>query len=101
MSGIQTSEIWGVDLAAATASLQTIELRTPRVCSADRARAAGFSDPSVRDEWLATHIALRLLIEHAAGAQWRGATFTERNVASPNSMVRHSRSVCRMRPGWR
>ncbi len=84
MSGIQTSEIWGVDLAAATAPLQTIEQRTPRLCSADRARAAGFSDASVRDEWLATHTALRLLIERAAGVRWRGATFYRAERGKPH-----------------
>jgi len=84
VSGIQTSEIWGVDLAAATAALQTIEQRTPRLCRADRARASGLSDPTVRDEWLATHIALRLLIERAAGAQWRGATFTRSERGKPH-----------------
>jgi 4'-phosphopantetheinyl transferase len=84
VSGIQTSEIWGVDLAAAKSALQTIEQRTPRLCPADRARALSLSDPNVRDEWLATHIALRLLIERAAGAQWRGATFTRAERGKPH-----------------
>ena len=84
MSGLQTPEIWGVDLAAATAALQLIEERTPRLCPADRARAAGFSDPAVREEWLATHIALRILIEHAAGAEWRGATFARSERGKPH-----------------
>jgi phosphopantetheinyl transferase len=53
-----------------------MERHTPRVSNADRARATAFSDPVIRDEWLATHIALRVLIERAAGPQWRGATFT-------------------------
>jgi 4'-phosphopantetheinyl transferase len=83
VSGLQTPEIWGVDLAAATAGLQLIEERTPRLCPADRARAAGFSDPAVREEWLATHIALRILIEHAAGAEWRGATFARSERGKP------------------
>jgi 4'-phosphopantetheinyl transferase len=75
VSGIQTAELWCVDLGAAAPALHAIEQRTPRLCSADRTRAASFSDARVRDEWLATHIALRLLIERAAGAQWRGVTF--------------------------
>ena len=75
MSGIETAELWCVDLSAAAPALHAIEQRTPRLCPADRTRAASFSDARVRDEWLATHIALRLLIERAAGAQWRGATF--------------------------
>ncbi|MDP1910038.1 MAG: phosphopantetheinyl transferase [Hyphomicrobium sp.] len=75
MSGIETAELWCVDLGAAAPALHAIEQRTPRLCPADRSRAASFSDARVRDEWLATHIALRLLIERAAGARWRGATF--------------------------
>ena len=75
MRGIENPELWCVDLSAAAPALHTIEQRTPRLCPADRTRAASFSDARVRDEWLATHIALRLLIERAAGAQWRGATF--------------------------
>ncbi|MBC7832965.1 MAG: hypothetical protein H7Y62_13215, partial [Hyphomicrobium sp.] len=69
MSGIHTPELWSVYLAAAGASLETLEERTPRLSPADRARAADLSDPTVRAEWVATHIALRLLIERAAGAQ--------------------------------
>ncbi len=75
MSGIETAELWCVDLGAATPALRAIEQRAPRLCPADRTRAASFSDAGVRNEWLATHIALRLLIERAAGAHWRGVTF--------------------------
>jgi 4'-phosphopantetheinyl transferase len=75
VSGIETAELWCVDLGAAAPALHAIEQRTPRLCPADRTRAASFSDAHVREEWLATHIALRLLIERAAGAGWRGATF--------------------------
>ncbi len=75
MSGIESAELWCVDLGAAAPALHAIEQDTPRLCPADRTRAASFSDARVRDEWLATHIALRLLIERAAGAQWREVTF--------------------------
>ena len=71
VSGIETPELWCVDLGAAGPALHTLEERTPRLSPADRARAADLSDPIVRAEWLATHIALRLLIERAAGTQWR------------------------------
>jgi 4'-phosphopantetheinyl transferase len=75
VSGIETAELWCVDLSAAVPALHVIEQRTPRLCPADRTRAASFSGARARDEWLATHIALRLLIERAAGARWRGVTF--------------------------
>ena len=83
MSGIETAELWCVDLSAATPALYAIERRTPRLCPADRTRAASFSDARVREEWLATYIALRLLIERAAGAQWRGATFNRATRGKP------------------
>ena len=84
MTGIETPELWCVDLRAAGPALHTLEERTPRLSPADRARAADLSDPTVRAEWVATHIALRLLIERAAGAQWRGATFARSERGKPH-----------------
>ena len=75
MTGIETPEVWCVDLGAAGPVLHALEKRTPRLSPADRARASDFSEKTASAEWMATHIALRLLIERAAGAQWRGATF--------------------------
>ena len=84
MTGIETPELWCVDLAAAGAALHTLEERTPRLSAADRARAADLSDLTVRAEWVATHIALRLLIERAAGTQWRRATFVRSERGKPH-----------------
>jgi phosphopantetheinyl transferase len=84
VSGIQTPELWCVDLGAAGPALHALEKRTPRLSSADRARACDVSDPIARGEWVATHIALRLLIERAAGRQWRGATFTRSERGKPH-----------------
>ena len=84
MSGIETPEIWCVDLGAAGAALHALEERTPRLSPADRARAADLADPAVRAEWVATHIALRLLLERAAGTQWRGATLTRSARGKPH-----------------
>ncbi len=85
VSGIQTPELWCVDLGAAGPALHTLEERTPRLSPADRVRALPtFSDPIVRAEWLATHIALRLLIERAAGTQWRRAAFTRSERGKPH-----------------
>ena len=69
-------EIWSIDLSAAAPALLEIESQTPRLADDQIARAESLSDRTTRDEWLATHIALRLLIERACGAQWRGVAFT-------------------------
>ena len=65
-------ELWCVDLQAAASALDAIERQTPRLAPSDRDRAAAFTDKSVAAERLATYIALRILIERAAGIQWRG-----------------------------
>jgi 4'-phosphopantetheinyl transferase len=83
-SGTHASQLWCVDLGAVGPALRAMEQRTPRLCAADRQRADAFSDRVVRDEWLATHIALRLLIERAAGPQWRGATFARSDRGKPH-----------------
>jgi 4'-phosphopantetheinyl transferase len=73
---LQAPELWCVDLTAAAPALNAIEQRIPRLSADDRARATQFSDARVRDDWLATHIALRVLIERAVGPEWRAAAFT-------------------------
>jgi len=84
VTGIETPELWCADLDAAGPALLTLEERTPRLSLADRARAAVFSEKTARAEWIATHVALRLLIERAAGAQWRGATFARSERGKPH-----------------
>jgi 4'-phosphopantetheinyl transferase len=84
VNGTQTTELWCVDLAAGAPALHAIEHRTPRLSSADHARATAFSDTGVRAEWLATHIALRLLIERAAGPQWRRVPFDRSERGKPH-----------------
>lgn len=87
MSGLSaqsTAELWCVDLNAAAPALLAAELATPRLCQLDRARASAFSDAVVRAEWTATHIALRLLIERAAGPRWRGVTLTRGGRGKPH-----------------
>lgn len=87
MSGLPTlaiPELWCVDLRAAAPALHAIEQRVPRLCPGDRARGSAFSDAAARHEWLATHIALRLLIERAAGPEWRGVSFTRSERGKPH-----------------
>ena len=52
--------------------MNEIEARTPRLAPADRERAAVFKDARLLAERTAAYIALRILIERAAGVQWRG-----------------------------
>ena len=76
MNGLHAPELWCVDLSAAAPALNAIERRIPRLSAEDLARAAQFSDARVREDWLATHVALRLLMERAVGPAWRGAALT-------------------------
>jgi len=73
-----------VDLTAAAPALHAIEQHTPRLSEDDRNRASSFSDDLVRTEWLATHIALRLLIERWDGARWRGMPYAVAERGKPH-----------------
>jgi 4'-phosphopantetheinyl transferase len=77
-------ELWCVDLDAAGAALQEMERRTPRLSDWDRHNAATIADANAAAQWCATHIALRLLLERAVGAQWRGAAFLRRPGVRPH-----------------
>lgn len=70
--GARELEVWCVDLRAAEAALIAIETEIPRLTPADRAYIASFTDAELASERRAAHIALRALIERAAGPQWRG-----------------------------
>lgn len=83
MSPRQYPELWCVDLAAAAATLRSVEQRTPRLSADDVARAGTFSDDGARDEWLTARIALRLLIERTIGESWRGAAFAREERGRP------------------
>jgi 4'-phosphopantetheinyl transferase len=48
-----------------------MERQTPRLSQWDRATAAAMADQSAAGQWLAAHIALRLIIERHLGARWR------------------------------
>jgi 4'-phosphopantetheinyl transferase len=69
-------ELWCVDLSAAGAALNEMECRTARLAASDRQNASAMADRNAAAEWLATHIALRLLLERAVGARWRGVALT-------------------------
>lgn len=50
-----------------------MERRTPRLSDWDRRHASEMADASAATQWRATHVALRVLLERAVGARWRGA----------------------------
>ena len=77
-------ELWCVDLTVAAPALHAIEHDTPRLSAEDRTRASSFSDATVRREWTATHIALRLLIERWDGARWRGVPYAVAERGKPH-----------------
>jgi 4'-phosphopantetheinyl transferase len=76
-------ELWCVDLSAASDALHTLESRTVRLAEQDRQTASSMSDQGAAREWLATHIALRLLLERAVGARWRGVPLTRKSGVRP------------------
>lgn len=79
----QDPELWCVDLTAAAPALRLIEEQTPRLSADDAARASAFSDAAARDEWVATRIALRMLIERMADEPWRGVAFQREERGRP------------------
>jgi 4'-phosphopantetheinyl transferase len=76
-------ELWCVDLSAASAALLHVEARTPRLADDELQRAAALSDPKVRDEWLAAHIALRLLLQRACGDSFHRVAFAREERGKP------------------
>jgi 4'-phosphopantetheinyl transferase len=78
------AELWLVDLAASGPALASIERKTPRLGAAERARAEEPADPRQRNERLAAHVALRVLIERVAGRAIRGRTLVRGPAGKPH-----------------
>lgn len=76
-------ELWCVDLRVTAPALLVMEQATPRLSDEERHRADALSDAATRDEWLAAHIALRLLIERACGDTWRKIPFARQERGKP------------------
>lgn len=73
--GLHGLELWCVDILAAGSALRAMERSTPRLSDWERRHAPTFADAGLADEWLAAHIALRLVLERAVGQQARGVAF--------------------------
>jgi len=76
-------ELWCVDLRAAGSSLAVIEQETPRLSHWEQDHAATMKDAAAATEWLAAHVALRVLIERAAGPGWRRRAFERGRATKP------------------
>jgi 4'-phosphopantetheinyl transferase len=65
-----------VDTRDAGPALRAIDQSVPLIAEAERRRAAEFADAAQADEWLAAHIALRVVLQRALGTAARGIAFT-------------------------
>ncbi len=68
-------ELWGVDTQAAGPALRALEQSVPLLSDLERHHATTFADAAQAQEWLAAHIALRVVLERAVGKAARGVTF--------------------------
>lgn len=68
-------ELWCVDLAAAAPALAQMERRVARLSPDDVETARTMTDPAAAGDWLTARAGLRLLLERAAGPDFRGAPF--------------------------
>ena len=60
-------ELWSVDTRDAGPALRAIDQSVPLLSDAERRRAAEFADAAQADEWLAAHIALRVVLQRVLG----------------------------------
>lgn len=75
IGALEGLELWCVDLVRSGPALREAERLVPRLSDEDRAYASGWKDTAVAGQRLLTRMALRLLLERAAGARWRGVPF--------------------------
>jgi 4'-phosphopantetheinyl transferase len=77
------TELWHVDTRASGAALGALEGHEHLLSDRERTRAAEFSDRAQAGDWLAAHIALRLVLERVAGRAARGVAFTRSASGKP------------------
>lgn len=81
--GFSGLELWCVNLNAAASALLKIERQTLRLPQRDRDLAETIVDKRRANEWLAAHVALRILLERAIGPEFRGTPFVRAAGAKP------------------
>ena len=94
-------ELWCVDLVAAAPALAQMERRVSRLSPDDVQTARTMTDPAAAGDWLTARAGLRLLLERAAGPDFRGVPFARTPHGKPRLEGRPSRSACRTSKGWR
>jgi 4'-phosphopantetheinyl transferase len=75
MAEVSGVTVWHVDLGQAAAALLTLEAELPRLSASEHARAVTISEPAAARMWLVAHVALRLALERALGADVRCEPF--------------------------
>ena len=68
-------ELWCVDARASASTLFAVEQDVALLSEWERRRAATFAARALAEEWLAAHIALRVVLERATGMALRGVAF--------------------------
>lgn len=76
-------ELWLVDLAASARALADLDARRDLLPAEDRARLDAFASAQARAERYAAHLALRILIERAAGPSVRRQPFSRNEMGKP------------------
>ncbi len=76
-------ELWRVDTLAAGPALHALEVSVPLLSDWERRRAAEFADTAQAEEWLAAHIALRVVLERVLGDAARGVSFARAALGKP------------------
>jgi 4'-phosphopantetheinyl transferase len=82
-SDVGALELWYVDTQASGAALHALDQRVSLLSGSERRRAATFSDAAQAQEWLAAHIALRVVLERLLGSGVRGLSFERTKLGKP------------------
>jgi phosphopantetheinyl transferase len=76
-------ELWCVDTRASGPALHALEQNVPLLSDWERRHAAGIADAARAEEWLAAHVALRVVMERVLGTAARGVTFARAGFGKP------------------
>lgn len=84
MNAASGPQVWCIDVRAAGAALLALEAETPRLSDEDVARADRIADTAARREWMAAHVALRLVLERELGRALRRTPFVREAAGRPS-----------------
>jgi 4'-phosphopantetheinyl transferase len=83
MPGVRRLEVWFIDAKTAAPALEAIEKRSPRLVGEVDLRGRAVARTETDRIRRASHIALRLLLEHAVGPAIRGVDLTTGPMGKP------------------